>query len=445
LAATESTRRRSERSFGSPSVLARDLRAPWDMAREARAPAPLNRLLARRYRLLQRIDEGGAGEVWRGRDEKLGRDVAIKLLGTGADEAFRARFADEARRAAAVVHPNVVTVFDEGREGPDAFMVMELVPGKTLRDMLAERGPLPPHEVARLVAQVAAALDAAHAANVIHCDVKPANVIVDPSGSAKLTDFGIARAARDRDEQELLGTARYIAPERVEGGPVTARTDVYGLGLLAYELLAGAPAFEGDTSEELVRKRLLGPPPMLRHRRLGVDERVDAVLTRALAVDPNRRYASAGAFARALGDVLETGDATSPLTLTRLPRAVRTWSFPHFDSTVALLAVLAVLLATVLFFASFPKGLPSVAPAATAANSPAARVAPNVAGTRLADGIAALRGAGYALVAWDVAQGVSGAACSVARQDPPAGTAITPNQTATLYYVAGKDCTKKGD
>jgi len=104
-----------------------------------------------------------------------------------------------------------------------------------------------------------------------------------------------------------------------------------------------------------------------------------------------------------------------------------------------------VLLSTVLFFASFPKGLPSVAPAATAANSPAARVAPNVAGTRLADGIAALRGAGYALVAWDVAQGVSGAACSVARQDPPAGTAITPNQTATLYYVAGKDCTKKGD
>src|SRR2546423_13961282 len=230
---------------------------------DARAPAAPRRLAAR-YRLIERIDEGGAGEVWRARDSKLDRDVAVKVLGPGADEAFRARFADEARRAAAVVHPNVVTVFDEGRDGADAFMVMELVAGKTLRDVVAERGPLPPHEVSRIVTQVAAALDAAHAAGVVHCDVKPANVIVDPQGIAKLTDFGIARAARDRDEQELLGTARYIAPERVEGGPVTARTDVYGLGLVAYELLTGRPAYDGATSEELVRERLVRAPPPLR-------------------------------------------------------------------------------------------------------------------------------------------------------------------------------------
>src|SRR5438045_8568626 len=150
-------------------------------------------------------------------------------------------------------------------------MVMELVPGKTLREIVAERGPLPPHEVSRLIRQVAAALDAAHAAGVIHCDVKPANVIVDPNGVAKLTDFGVSRAARDREEQQLLGTARYIAPERVSGGPVGPATDVYGLGLLAYELLAGAPAFEGGSTTELVRRRLLGPPPSLGHRRLGLD------------------------------------------------------------------------------------------------------------------------------------------------------------------------------
>src|SRR5204862_5802527 len=133
--------------------------------------------------------------------------VAIKLLGPDADDAFRARFADEARRAAAVVHPNVVTVFDEGRDGADAFMVMELVPGKTLREIVAERGPLPPHEVSRLIRQVAAALDAAHAAGVVHCDVKPANVIVDPEGVAKLTDLGIARAARTRNQQGPPGAA----------------------------------------------------------------------------------------------------------------------------------------------------------------------------------------------------------------------------------------------
>src|SRR5207248_11130997 len=161
---------------------------------DLRAPAAAG-LLAKRYRVIERIGEGGAGEVWRARDEKLDRDVAIKLLGPDADDAFRARFADEARRAAAVVHPNVVMVFDEGRDGAGAFMVMELVPGKTPREIVAQRAPLPAHEVARLIRQVAAALHAAHAAGVIHCDVKPANVLVDRAGAAKPTDSGIPRAA----------------------------------------------------------------------------------------------------------------------------------------------------------------------------------------------------------------------------------------------------------
>src|SRR5438093_99664 len=356
--------------------MACDLRASEGMPSEERTavvrrPASdEGRVLAHRYRLFERIDEGGAGEVWRGRDEKLDRDVAIKLLGADADDAFRARFADEARRAAAVVHPNVVTVFDEGRDGADAFMVMEYVPGKTLRDLVAERGPLPPHEASRLVAQVAAGLDAANAAGVIHCDVKPANVIVDRAGLVKLTDFGIARAARDRDDQELLGTARYIAPERIEGGEVTARTDVYGLGLLAYELLAGRPAFEGVSTEELMRLRLESPPPSLRFVRVGIDDAIDGVVTRALSRDPGRRQASAGEFARALASATERGDETAPLGMVALPRTIRRWSFPRLDSTVALLAMVAVLVTLLVFFASFPRGL---APAPTPAASATAR------------------------------------------------------------------------
>src|SRR5438128_10000597 len=323
---------------------------PSEERAEGGEDATEGRVLAGRYRLNKRIDEGGAGEVWQARDERLDGDVAIKILGPSADEAFRERFADEARRAASVIHPNVVTVFDEGRDGADAFMVMELVPGKTLREIVAERGPLPAHEVARLIRQVAAALDAAHAAGGIPCDVKPANVIVDREGLAKLTDFGIARAARDRDEQELLGTARYIAPERVEGGPVTARTDVYGLGLVAYELLTGRPAFDGATSEELVRERLVGPPPSLRLARVGIDDRLDAIVGRALATLPDRRYASAGAFARAFSDVADRdSDPTSSLGSTRAPRA-RGWTLPRFDSSVAILAVLAILFALFLFF-----------------------------------------------------------------------------------------------
>jgi serine/threonine protein kinase len=413
------------------------------MATEKTDPArtpEAERLLAKRYRLLERIDEGGAGEVWRARDEKLDRDVAVKLLGPDADDAFRARFADEARRAAAVVHPNVVTVFDEGRDGAQAFMVMELVSGKTLRDIVADRGPLPPHEVSRLVTQVAAALDAAHAAGVIHCDVKPANVIVDRSGIAKLTDFGIARAARDRDEQELLGTARYIAPERVEGGPVTSRTDVYGLGLLAYELLTGRPTFDGSTNEELVRERLMGPAPSLRHARVGIDERLDPIVARALAIDPGRRYASAGAFANAFADVSERGDHTSSLSGVVPSRARR--SLPRLDSTVAILAVLAILFALFLFFTSFPRAaLPGAS--ATPASSAAVAGTPNVVGKRLSDAIAALQSAGFANVAWAPGQG-QGGPCAVIRQDPPAGSTAR-GATTTLTYVAGTDCTKKGD
>ena len=410
---------------------------------QLRAPASA-RVLATRYRLIERIDEGGAGEVWRARDEKLDRNVAIKLLGPDADDAFRARFADEARRAAAVVHPNVVTVFDEGRDGADAFMVMELVPGKTLREIVAERGPMPPHEVSRLIKQVAGALDAAHAAGVVHCDVKPANVIVDPKGIAKLTDFGIARAARDRDEQELLGTARYIAPERVEGGPVSARTDVYGLGLVAYELLTGRPAFDGATSEELVRERLVGPPPSLRLARVGIDDRLDAIVGRALATEPDRRYASAGAFARAFSEVADRDtDPTSSLSrITGVPTG-RGWTFPRFESSVAILAVLAILLALFLFFSSFQKSaLPGTAP--TAAPSTAGAGTPNVVGKRLSDAISALQAAGFANVAWAPGQG-QGVACAVVQQDPPAGTALARGTTTTLSYIAGKDCTKKGD
>ena len=413
---------------------------------ELRTPGG-GRLLAKRYRLLERIDEGGAGEVWRARDEKLDREVAIKLLGADADDAFRARFADEARRAAAVVHPNVVVVFDEGRDGADAFMVMELVHGKTLREIVAERGPLPAHEVSRLIRQVAAALDAAHAAGVIHCDVKPANVIVDREGVAKLTDFGIARAARDRDEQELLGTARYIAPERVEGGPVTARTDVYGLGLVAYELLTGRPTFDGGTSEELVRERLIGPPPSLRLARVGIDDRLDAIVGRALATVPDRRYASAGAFARAFSDVADRDtDHTSSLPAVAAARSRGVaWSLPRFDSSVAILAVLAILFALFLFFSSFPRGTAAPAGPATAPPSAAGPQAPNVVGTKLGDAIAVMQAAGFARVAWDVGQGSSGGSCTVVRQEPAAGTPVARGATATLFYVAGKDCTKKGD
>jgi serine/threonine protein kinase len=275
--------------------------------------------------------------------------------------------------------------------------------------------------------------------------VKPANIIVDREGLVKLTDFGIARAARDRDEQELLGTARYIAPERVEGGPVTARTDVYGLGLVAYELLTGRPAFDGATSEELVRERLVGPPPSLRLARVGIDERLDAIIGRALSAVPDRRQASAGAFARAFSEVADGDrDSTSSLPAiggARTPRLV--WSLPRFDSSVAILAVLAILFALFLFFSSFPRGAAQPT-GATAAPTAGVTGTPNVVGKKLADAISTLEAAGFPVIEWAPGQG-QGGQCAVVRQDPPAGTALARGAKTTLSYIAGKDCTKKGD
>src|SRR5258706_5059220 len=338
------------------------------------------RLLAGRYRLTTRIDEGGAGEVWQARDERLDRDVAIKLLGANADEAFRERFADEARRAASVLHPNVVTVFDEGRDGADAFMVMELVRGRTLRDVIADRGPLRPHEAARIVAQIAAALDAAHEAGVIHCDVKPANVIVDQQGTAKLTDFGIARAARGPREHELIGTARYIAPERIEGRAPTERSDIYSLGLVAYELLAGRPPNAEIETEDLLRVRLDGRAPSLRSARVGISEEIDRVVAKALARDPQARHATAGAFARELLAASQRNDATGVLPPVTRPLPSGGRREFHIDTTIALLAIFAVLVATLAIFASFPGRAVDRPPASGAPSSPAAGVTPNVVG-----------------------------------------------------------------
>ena len=414
-----------------------------DMPSDERAAAKSEdggegRLLAGRYRLAQRIDEGGAGEVWQARDERLDRDVAIKILGANADEAFRERFADEARRAASVLHPNVVTVFDEGRDGADAFMVMELIRGRTLRDIIADRGPLRPHEAARLVTQIAAALDAAHEAGVIHCDVKPANVIVDQQGSAKLTDFGIARAARGPREHELIGTARYIAPERIEGKAPTERSDVYSLGLVAYELLAGRPPNAEMETEDLLRVRLDGRAPSLRSARVGINEGIESVIAKALARDPQARYASAGAFARDLLTASQRDDATGVLPPVARPLPGGGRREFRVDTTIALMAIVAVLIATLAIFASFPGRAVDARPTTGPSASAAARLVPNVVGKNVNEAANLLIAAGFkSPVSWQVDPGARGAACSVVRQEPPSGSAYAAGTEARLFLAPG--------
>lgn len=412
------------------------------------------RLVADRYQLIVRIDSGGTAEVWRARDIRLGRDVAVKVLGAQADRAFRERFTDEAKRAAAVTHPNVVTVYDEGQDGTDAFIVMEYVPGKTLRDIVAASGALPPAEVARLVSQVAAALDATHRAGMVHCDVKPANVIVTDDGVAKLTDFGIARAARGAEERELVGTARYVAPERIEGRPPTVRSDVYSLALVAFELLAGRPAYAGVETDDLLRDRLTGDAPSLAAARTDLPPRIAPVVSRGLAREPLDRHPSAGAFAAALTDASRGGVADRIRPLARrggmagrgLFAGGRRITLPRLDSLLALGLVLLLLTAVALFFSRFPASTANVAtPTATTTPSAVAGTGtPRVIGLKLDQAIRALGAAGYA-VTWNFDATLAGPTCTVQRQDPAPGAPIARAGRVTVTYVPGKDCVKESD
>ena len=243
--------------------------------------------------------------VWLGRDELLGRRVAVKTLHAdlAADENLRGRFRHEAVAAAALSHPNIVATYDTGDDDGTAFIVMELVDGESLRQLLDRKGALDPAPAVSIARQVAAALDHAHRNGIIHRDIKPANVFVPREGSVKVTDFGIAKATGSADFTRtgmVVGTARYLSPEQVQGHTSDARTDVYALGLVLYEMLAGRPAYQGDSEMATAVARMSGPPPPLASIRPGVPAGLVAIVDHALETDPARRIPSAGAFEEAL-------------------------------------------------------------------------------------------------------------------------------------------------
>jgi serine/threonine-protein kinase len=262
-----------------------------------------------RYRLDRRIATGGMGVVWRATDTLLDRQVAVKVLKPeyADDPTFRTRFESEARHAAALDHDNVASVFDfgelepqDGSGAPRPFLVMELVPGEPLSTLLRAGEPMPPERAADLGAQAADALAAAHAIGVVHRDVKPGNLIVTPRGQVKITDFGIARAADGAaltQTGQVVGTPAYIAPEQAEGGTATPASDVYSLGVVLYECLAGTRPFRGDNPISTALAHLREPPPPLPER---VPAHLRAVVETALEKDPARRFASMSDFAGAL-------------------------------------------------------------------------------------------------------------------------------------------------
>jgi eukaryotic-like serine/threonine-protein kinase len=275
-------------------------------------------LLGGRYRLEERLASGGMAQVWRGTDEVLRRDVAIKILHPHLteDDTFVARFRQEAIAVARLSHPAIVGVYDTCNDDGIEAIVMELVRGDTLRQRL-DMGPLDPWYAANIAAQVADALSVAHTAGLVHRDIKPANILLSEDGRVKVGDFGIAKAAESADltqEGSLVGTAKYLAPEQVDGGTIDGRTDLYSLGIVLYEMLCGRVPFEGDGSSATALARLHSDPPKPRLLRPGIPKQLEAITLRLLARQPAERFASAAALRSELiaagADVLP--DATDP-------------------------------------------------------------------------------------------------------------------------------------
>ena len=260
-------------------------------------------VLGERYALTGRIAVGGMGEVWAATDTVLDRTVAVKLLNPGLSQEsdFVERFRAEARHTAALQHPNIATVFDYGEDDGTAYLVMELVPGQPLSQIISERAPLSAQETVAILIQAATALAAAHEGGVVHRDVKPANILITPDGTVKLTDFGISRAVDSvplTQTGQVLGTAQYLSPEQALGQSATAASDIYALGVVGHEMLTGERPFDTGSVVSTALAHVNNPPPPLPHT---VPVGLRDVISAAMAKDPADRPASAADMAHALG------------------------------------------------------------------------------------------------------------------------------------------------
>ena len=338
------------------------------------------RILGGRYALLEELGAGGMAVVYRARDEVLGREVAVKVLNPqfAADPGFLGRFEREARHVASLSHPRIVTVFDSGIDGNTPFIVMELVAGRTLRQVLDQVGPLPAHEAVTIAVAVCEALEAAHAAGLVHRDIKPANIVLS-GGEVKVLDFGIARAndaAGPTHTHAVLGTAAYLSPEQASGGPSGPQADLYALGCVLFEMLTGAPPFTADSALGVAYRQVNDDPGPPSARRPGLSPQLDWITTRLLAKDPAARPPGAAA-ARAWLLAALSRDQTRVLPLPRedepvtrgrnRPRRLRT-----IDAVLAaaLAAALAALATVLLTRPAAPAAAPTTTPTTSQRPSP---------------------------------------------------------------------------
>jgi serine/threonine-protein kinase len=250
-----------------------------------------------RYRIQRKLGAGGMADVYLAEDQELGRRVAIKILNSrhGNDDQFIERFRREAKNAAALNHPNIVSIYDRGEAEDTYYIAMEFLDGRTLKELIVSRGAAPVNVAIEYARQILSALRFAHRHGIVHRDIKPHNVLVDSEGRVKVTDFGIARAGTSQmtETGSIVGTAQYLSPEQARGGEVDPRSDLYSLGVVLYELLTGKTPFEGETPVEIAMKHLSTTPKPPSKLRPDVPPELDMVVLRALAKNPDDRYQSA--------------------------------------------------------------------------------------------------------------------------------------------------------
>jgi len=386
--------------------------------------------------------------VWRARDEMLGRDVAVKVLSPehAADAEFLDRFEGEARHAAAVSHPRLVTVFDCGVESGTPYIVMELVAGRTLRQVLDDAGALPPGQAVAIAAAVCEGLEAAHAAGLVHRDITPANIVLN-GGAVKVLDFGIARADGTRAATvagTVMGTVAYLSPEQASGRPADPRSDLYSLGCVLFEMLAGRPPFTADSAVGLAYRQVHDDPGLPSAWRPGLPARLDQVTARLLAKDPSSRPPTAAAARAELLSVFPPADgapnggtAVLPVTPGTVPGTPRRRRRPR-PAEAALggaLAASLIALVAVLLTAGPGGGQPAAAsspPSASQAAHAAATSATSSPSAQPGTTLSPVAAAAAALVG-DLKEGVTDGQVA-----PQAGQNLF-NQLQQVLFQPGQD------
>lgn len=303
-------------------------------------------LLGKRYQLLQPIGTGGMANVYRARDLMLERYVAVKILRQDYSRlpAFEERFRQEAKAAANLSHPNIVTVHDFGMDDGQLYIVMENVPGKDLKTLIRERGRFSEAEAIPLMVQACAGVGYAHRAGLVHCDIKPHNLLVTPDQRLKVTDFGIARALAtihpDERSDVVWGSPQYFSPEQASGAPPSPASDVYSLGVVLYEMLTGSLPFVGQTAEELARMHIEREPIPLSEFLPEVSPALGEIVMKVLSKEPSARYRTADQFGRVLmhfgvNSSLPPQLSLTPEVVASAPKSIRTPAVPVAASTSA--------------------------------------------------------------------------------------------------------------